>query len=127
MAYLNVRHLLSAFEMSWKDFGTQMQERDPLVARLDDVALSQTLVGRTLDPLAALAAVIRAYVAASGKSVEALASDSGFDPGTLQAMQRGERNPRFRTLRRVWQGLGVDWQNAFSLVQQLDPIQATKR
>jgi transcriptional regulator with XRE-family HTH domain len=139
MSYLNVRHWLSACDMTWKDFGTELQEHDPLSspAVIDDRAVGLVLYAGKLQPLEALAgklqplealgAVVHACQRAAGKTMEGFANDSGLDRGQLLAMQRGERNPRLRTLRRVLQGMGTNWQDFFSLVHRLDAIQGLTR
>jgi transcriptional regulator with XRE-family HTH domain len=134
MSYLNVRHWLSACDMTWREFGSELQVRDPLSSpvAVDAQAIGLVLYAGKLQPLeplagqlaplGALGTVIGTYQRATGKTFEALANDSDLDRGQLMVVQRGERNPRLRTLRRILLGVGANWQGFFSLVHQLDAI-----
>lgn len=125
MAYLNVRRWLSICEMTWRDFGDELQAQDVLPRVLvDDVNPDETVQGLNLDPLQALGAAMRAFRRVTGKSFEGFINDSGLDRGQLSGLQRGERNVRLRTLRRALKGLGVNWQQCFALVHQIDAIPA---
>ncbi len=50
---------------------------------------------------------LRAVREARGKSLREVARDTGLDPGALSRIERGLREPRTGTLRRICQALGL--------------------
>lgn len=126
MSYVNVRLCLSACEMTWMGFGSELQVHDTLTSSVpvDHSALDPLLHARRVDPLGALGIAIATCRRTAHKSLDAVADDSGITRGLLLAIRRGEHSPRLGTVRRVLLTLGINWQTFFSLVHQLDSIEA---
>lgn len=69
-----------------------------------------------------LAEVIRTFRRSAGFTQEGFAYESHLDRGFVGAVERAERNVGFRKIRQLLVGLGVDWREFGTALQELDPL-----
>lgn len=74
------------------------------------------------EELLPLAEVMRTYRRAAGYTQEGFAHEARLDRGFVGAVERAERNVGFRKIRQLLVGLGVNWREFGSALQEIDPL-----
>lgn len=80
---------------------------------------------RPVTPKTPLAAALRHFADASGKSIDQLANEADIKPRRLWSYLRGDREPTFATVRLIAKAMGVTATKVYKMAESRDATPAT--